>query len=99
MSNISSRLLTTAEDVQKELSDQICSTIEWARCVLVMADHGSNPFIEVGPGRALTNLMKRIRGDIEVFTAETASDAQLLDLASGVPAKQRERTLAGDTTQ
>jgi len=99
VSNISSRLLTRAEDVQKELSDQICSAIEWARCVLVMADHGSSPFIEVGPGRALTNLMKRIRGDIEVFTAETASDAQLLDLASSVPATQRQRPLAGDTTQ
>ena len=99
VSNISSKLLTTAEEVRKELSDQISSTIEWARCVLAMADHGSNPFIEVGPGKALTNLMKRIRGDIEVFTAETASDAQLLDLASSVPAKQRERPLAGDATQ
>jgi len=99
VSNISSKLLTTAEEVQRELSDQICSTIEWARCVLTMADHGSTPFIEVGPGKALTNLMKRIRGDIEVFTAETASDAQLLDLASTVPANQRERTLAGDATQ
>ena len=85
--------------MQKELSDQISNTIEWARCVLAMADQGSNPFIEVGPGRALTNLMKRIRGDIEVFTAETASEAQLLDLASTVPANQRERTLAGDASQ
>ena len=99
VSNISSKLLTTAEEVQKELSDQISHTIEWARCVLGMVDHGSNPFIEVGPGRALTNLMKRIRGDIEVFTAETASDAQLLDLASAVPANQRERPLAGDASQ
>ena len=99
VSNISSKLLTTAEEVQKELSDQISSTIEWARCVLAMADHGANPFIEVGPGRALTNLMKRIRGDLEVFTAETASDAQLLDLAGSAPANQRERTLAGDATQ
>ena len=99
VSNISSKLLTTAEEVRKELSDQISSTIEWARCVLAMTDHGSDPFIEVGPGRALTNLMKRIRGDIEVFTAETTSDAQLQDLASSAPAKQRERTLAGDATQ
>ena len=99
VSNISSKLLTTAEEVQKELSDQISTTIEWARCVLAMADQGSDPFIEVGPGRALTNLMKRIRSDMQVFTAETASDAQLLDLASTVPANQRERTLAGDATQ
>ena len=80
VSNISSKILTTAEDVKGELADQIRAAIQWARCVLAMADAGADPFIEVGPGKALTNLMKRIKRDAVAFNAETASDAQLLEL-------------------
>lgn len=85
VSNISARLLTTADDVRAELSEQISTAIHWARCVLAMRDHGAGPFIEIGPGRALTNLMKRIDRDLEIFGAETASDAELLELTNTVP--------------
>lgn len=80
VSNISAKVLTTADEVKHELSEQIQAAIRWARCVLTMAEEGAGPFIEVGPGRALTNLMKRINSDLEVFNAETASDAELLSI-------------------
>jgi [acyl-carrier-protein] S-malonyltransferase len=88
VSNISARVLTTAEEVKEELAEQVRTAIQWARCVLAMADEGSEPFIEVGPGKALTNLMKRIRGDIEIFGAETASDAELAAIAHADEAQQ-----------
>lgn len=80
VSNISAKVLTTADEVRHELAEQIRAAIQWARCVMTMIDEGAGPFIELGPGKALTNLMKRINSDVEVFNAETASDADLLEL-------------------
>lgn len=87
MSNISAKLLTTADDVRAELSEQISHAIEWARCVLAMRDEGTGRFIEIGPGKALTNLMKRIDSDLAVVPAETASDAEIAELIDTIRPK------------
>ena len=102
VSNITANVLTTAAEVREELADQICSTIQWARCALEMVSRGAGPFVEVGPGKALTNLMKRIDRNVVVFGAETASDAQRLEIAKTVPLdtpSNRERSPARDVTQ
>ena len=78
VSNISARLLTTAEEVRQELSDQICAAVEWARCVLAMVNEGAGSFVEVGPGQALSKLVRRITGDADVIVGEQASAEDLL---------------------
>ncbi|MEX0787076.1 MAG: ACP S-malonyltransferase [Dehalococcoidia bacterium] len=93
VSNISAKLLTTAEDVREELSNQICAAVQWARCVVALANEGAGPFVEVGPGQALSNLVRRIRGDIEVFDTETASVEQLLRLGVALPVRSSSATL------
>jgi [acyl-carrier-protein] S-malonyltransferase len=86
VSNISARVLTTAADVREELSDQLCSAVQWARCVMTMANNGAGTFVEVGPGQALSNLVRRIRSEAEVVSAERASLDELLALSVPVPA-------------
>lgn len=85
VSNLSGRLLTTAEEVRQELSDQICAAVEWVRCVATMANEGAGTFVEVGPGNALSNLVRRLRGDAEVFATDSASSEQMRNLAATVP--------------
>ena len=85
VSNISARLLTTAEEVRQELSDQICAAVEWARCVVAMANDGAGAFVEVGPGHTLSRMLRRIRGDAQVFSVEYVSSDQLQILAATVP--------------
>jgi [acyl-carrier-protein] S-malonyltransferase len=85
VSNISARLLTTAEEVRAELAGQICAAVQWARCVLAMANEGTGLFVEVGPGHALSKLVRRITGDVEVFDAESASPSELQMLAATIP--------------
>ena len=81
VSNISARLLTTAEEVREELSDQICAAVQWARCVVEMVNEGAGSFIEVGPGQALSKLVRRIAGEADVIDAEHTSPEALLRLA------------------
>lgn len=90
MSSISARVLTTAEDVREELSAQICAAVQWARCVVAMANQGTGLFVEVGPGQVLTKLVRRITGDVPVFGAEDASPSDLEALTAAVPAGRGE---------
>jgi [acyl-carrier-protein] S-malonyltransferase len=85
VSNISARVLTTAGEVREELTSQLCSAVEWARCVMAMANGGTGTFIEVGPGQALSNLVRRIRSDAEVLNLERASVDDVLALRATEP--------------
>lgn len=85
VSNISAKLLTTADEVRAELADQICLAVEWARCVVAMANEGAGSFVDVGPGHALSNMVRRIRGDAQVFGAEQVQPEDLKKLADADP--------------
>jgi [acyl-carrier-protein] S-malonyltransferase len=89
VSNISARLLMTAEDVRQELSDQIWAAVEWARCVLAMINEGATSFVEVGPGQALSKLVKRISGEANVIGVEHASIEDLIRFVDAVPVPAR----------
>ena len=81
VSNISATLLTTADEVRQELSDQIVAAVQWARCVLAMINEGATSFVEVGPGQALSKLVRRISGDVDVIGVEQASVEELVRFA------------------
>lgn len=52
--------LTTAAEVKEELSMQLMSCVHWQRSVQQMIRRGVDGFVEVGPGRVLSGLVKRI---------------------------------------
>ena len=67
VSSLTGRVLTTAEDVKQELSDQMTGAINWMRAFLEMRRAGASSFFEVGPGHVLTNLCKRVDRDAEII--------------------------------
>ena len=52
--------LTTAAEVKQELASQICSCVQWRKSISYMIGSGVSQFIEVGPGKALAGMVKRI---------------------------------------
>jgi len=80
VSNISAKLLTTAEEVREELADQICAAVQWGRCVVAMANEGAGTFVEVGPGQVLAKLVRHISRESDVLDSEAASNDDLLTL-------------------
>ncbi len=60
MANADARPLTTAADCRAELIDHLTRGVDWVRAVEVMRVAGVDTFVEVGPGKVLTNLIKRI---------------------------------------
>jgi [acyl-carrier-protein] S-malonyltransferase len=88
VSNMTGKLLTRADEVRVELSDQVCKAVDWARCVMTMANLGAGTFLEVGPGLALSKMVRRITGDeTQVFGADQLTDDQLAQLPDSEPAR------------
>ncbi|HEY7802590.1 MAG TPA: ACP S-malonyltransferase, partial [Dehalococcoidia bacterium] len=67
VSSLTGRLLTTAEDVRQELTDQMTGAINWMRAFLEMRKAGASSFLELGPGHVLANICKRVDRDAEMI--------------------------------
>ena len=86
VANADARPIETAEACRTELVEHLTAGVDWIRAVERMAAASVTIFVEVGPGRVLTGLIKRIAPDAEVIPADDpASLDRLLALAS-VPA-------------
>jgi len=57
--NVDAELTTTAEKVKPFLIRQVASPVRWTDCVSRLAREGATTYLEVGPGRVLTGLLKR----------------------------------------
>ncbi len=62
--NTAAVALTTAADVKAELTEQLCHGVRWQQSVEYMAARGVTTFIELGPGKVLTGLIRRINKDV-----------------------------------
>ncbi|MCR5388646.1 MAG: ACP S-malonyltransferase [Lachnospiraceae bacterium] len=47
------------------LSEQICNPVRWEKTIRNMIEDGVDTFVEIGPGRTLTNMIKKIDGDVK----------------------------------
>jgi [acyl-carrier-protein] S-malonyltransferase len=64
--NTTAQPLTTAESVKEELLRQLCNCVQWQRSVEYMVSDGVPTFIELGPGKVLAGLIKRIDKDVKI---------------------------------
>jgi len=60
IANTTAEPLTTAEAIEEELLRQLCNCVRWQQSVEYMISDGVSTFIEIGPGKVLTGLIKRI---------------------------------------
>src|SRR5438093_1502077 len=58
--NVDAGVTRKAEDVRPFLLRQVASPVRWTECVLRLAAEGATAFVEVGPGRVLSGLLRRI---------------------------------------
>ncbi len=66
IANITGKPLTTAESVKQELVAQICGCVQWKQSIDYMIGSGVADFVEVGPGKALSGMVKRINKNATV---------------------------------
>ena len=78
-SNASGSIVRTADEVRLALVAQIVSPVLWVDCVRALDRAGSTTYVELGPGRVLTGLVRQILGrETEVFAAESPERLEAL---------------------
>ena len=78
--NCTAQPVTTAEGVKEELLRQLCSCVQWQPSVEYMVGEGVSTFIEIGPGRVLSGLIKRISDKVQVLNVSDPESIKALSL-------------------
>jgi [acyl-carrier-protein] S-malonyltransferase len=86
LANADARVIDTADAARAELVEHLTAGVDWVRAVETMAAAGVDTFLEVGPGKVLTNLIKRIAPDTAALALEDVLAGEVLDLPFLVPA-------------
>ena len=79
ISNVTANPVRKAEDIKKLLVEQIEKPVRWRESVTNMIGFGVNNFIEIGPGKILSGLVKRIDRNVKLNQVNNLSDLKKLN--------------------
>ena len=74
VSNVTAKLMKETPEIKNLLIKQIESRVKWRESVKYMIQNGTNSFIEIGPGKILSGLIKRIDRRIKVNAINNEED-------------------------
>jgi [acyl-carrier-protein] S-malonyltransferase len=73
LANADAHALTTADECRQELVEHLTRGVDWVKAVEVMSARGVGRFVEIGPGKVLTGLIKRIGPESEAVAVDEQS--------------------------
>ena len=79
INNVFANIENETEIIKKNLIEQIYSTVKWKESIEYMKKKGIKNFIEIGPGKALTGMVKRTIKDVNCFSINSLDDIKNLN--------------------
>jgi [acyl-carrier-protein] S-malonyltransferase len=70
VTNVDADTIRTGEEAREALVRQVSMTVRWEESMRTLLDEGVNTFVEVGPGRVLTGLMRQIERSVASLNVE-----------------------------
>ena len=83
ISNVTARPLPNVDSIKEELVKQLRNCIQWQGSVEYMMHSGVTSFYEIGPGRVLSGLIRRINSDLQTFNISGVEDIVQLACKEG----------------
>ena len=80
ISNVTGKEISNTNELKDLLVKQIESRVRWRESVTRMIEKGVNQFIEIGPGKVLSGLVKRIDKNVKVSAINTEEDIKLINI-------------------
>ena len=77
-SNFKGGIVEGVEEIRDTLEKQVTGSVRWVECIEALIEQGHTTFIELGPGRLIAGMMKRINKEATVICVE---DVESLDAA------------------
>ncbi len=76
VANVAAEKVTDPEEIRKLLVEQVCGSVRWREGVLYMKDQGVDQLVELGTGKVLSGLAKRIDRSIAGVAVNTPADIE-----------------------
>jgi len=83
VANVSAARVTDAGEIRDLLVRQVTAMVRWRECVNAMVDLGADSFIELGAGKVLSGLVRRIAPDAATASAATPAEVEAVLKALG----------------
>ena len=80
ISNVTAEEISNTEELKTLLIKQIENRVRWRESVNNMINNGVNHFIEIGPGKVLSGLVKRINREVKIDTINNQEDIENLQI-------------------
>ena len=74
ISNVTAKEETDINKIKTLLIDQITSRVRWRESVNYMIEQGVTDFLEIGPGKVLSGLIKKINKDVKISNIDSIED-------------------------
>jgi len=80
ISNVTADEISNIDDLKNLLINQIEKRVRWRESIINMINKGVNHFIEIGPGKVLSGLIKRIDKNVKISSINSRSDIESLNI-------------------
>ena len=80
ISNVTANEIKDLDELKSLLIKQIENRVRWRESVINMIENSVNHFIEIGPGKVLSGLVKRINKEVKIDTINSQSDIEKLKI-------------------
>ena len=74
--NVSGALVSSADAARQALIEQVTGTVRWVGCMQALRDADAEVFVEVGPGKVLTGLLRQIDRSLKCVNVEDAASLE-----------------------
>jgi [acyl-carrier-protein] S-malonyltransferase len=78
VSNVTAKTVNDKASVKELLEKQVSSPVRWSDSVKLMIEEGVDIFIEIGPSKTLSNMIKKIDKSVKIYNVETREDLEKL---------------------
>ena len=80
ISNVTANEISNTKELKDLLVKQIENRVRWRESVINMINNDVNHFIEIGPGKVLSGLVKRINKEVKIDTINNQGDIEGLKI-------------------
>ena len=77
ITNVDAEITTKAEDFKSKMPQQIYSSVYWTQTIQKMVDNGVDTFVEIGPGKVLAGLNKKINAGVTTYNVFDKNSLEL----------------------
>ena len=80
ISNVTAKEISNSDELRGLLIKQIENRVRWRESVIYMINNNVNHFIEIGPGKVLSGLVKRTSREVKIDTINSQDDIETLKI-------------------